>query len=1629
MSNQDGKIELPGSFEKGINTDIQDFHSDAASYIKARNASDNSVIGDLGNVKNEPANLFCTNAPYKIIGTIHLENTEWAIFSTDNIDSEIGVFDENDCSYRTVVNDRCLNFNQANLITGASRNTYDCSFRIYWQDKRNPDRTLDIGNVPWIQDCNEIDGCNICTDTDELDCTKILLESIITPPCANLTRGPQGGNVLNGSYYVQLAYSINGVRVTDYFLPSNVLSLFDHSNLNTSLILEVDNLDQNFDEYQVVVVQNIAEKTSARLFGTYSTGQNRITIDFIDPTLPAVKLGDLVITNPIAETSEGIFSVGSYLFRTGISGKFDFNYQPLANQIRAKWQTVEYEHYYYRDGGTNIGHMRDEVYSYFVRWVYTTGDKSRAYHIPGRPPVSYLAPDGQTYQEDDNYGNTTDPNNIEFLQGTTPKVYEIFNTATGTTLPVPIILPDGGIVTAEGEMAYWESEEIYPNDKPEIWGDLCGKPIRHHKFPENTIFNGAYSDITNHYTNDKIRVLAIAFENIQAPVDNNGNIIPNIVGYEILRGSRDGNRTVFYKGLINNMREYEIPDTVALNRQGLYPNYPFNSLLPDAFNSTSEVTFEPVLGNSGPTANPDKYIGYNPNPNYSKKHFTFHSPDTMFLKPFLSMKELKIYGAAYGIAESFYTEVRNHPKHVFVTDLTFWVSLVFGLGTAIAKAVGDRTYTQKAPTWYTYPIHAGTTNTVSAPVNAAAGVTFTGIDAANNLADTINQEITSLLASLSGVNLTETALETANAAGTAASALTLGGGITMGGVEITYSGKRDLPTLVKTVLAFPTFATDVSEGADALIDLIRNVSKKRNFALQYMGYCGYENFAVPYSNNRRRLINDAFYLDSHLQNYKTNFRINNVLRAKTVTFDVSNDVVDLTGNLEDTTMLNILASDLPSVTNAFNRRASSHYVAFKSRLRNQYGQLDNIRMIPAVTCPIDLNITRTSGTIFGGDTYIGRFQEKNTFYHFYRWLYDLPDFAEWNYHLYDAVQHTAFWMDTEPFDVMEFVNSVVPALQQAVQNGSVQQFFTNLVTPSDKHSFDRLSGQTFDPNENPGQGVFTVRNAYIYLFHSSVRDFFVETELNIDHRDYLDNNAGKHWDALQNLQEMFDPSIIDAGNIYSLDRSMSIGELPYTKISWAKIQDRDYNPLKAETCYTDFPLRLLYSLPQEEQSKQDNWSVFLANNYKDFRSKVVAIKAIQKTGILILFENHSPGIYPGVDELQLKSGTSITVGDGGLFARQMQRLSNTDEEYEYGSCQNRRAVANTPVGIYYISQKQGKIFTLSDGLREITMSNNEYWFNQYLPYQLLEDFPDFDLIDNPVIGIGCQVIYDNEYRTVYFCKKDYRLRERYRDGSVVYIGNGIFRYNGFLNVALDNEEFFENASWTVSYDPMEDKDVSYHDWHPDLAMGAKNTFLTVKDNGIWKHNNRCDLYCNYYGVDYPFEVEFKTDTGTTVTTLRTIEYMLEVYQYDDNCRDRFHVLDFNFDEAVVFNSEQVSGLLRLNLSPKNDPITLASYPIVGFNEIDILYSKEEHKYRFNQFWDITRDRGEFTPTLFTTIWNTQSNGYIKTLNPVNLNYTKNALELKKFRHYDNRVILRRNICGANNMHLQIATKKFQRSYR
>ena len=357
----------------------------------------------------------------------------------------------------------------------------------------------------------------------------------------------------------------------------------------------------------------------------------------------------------------------------------------------------------------------------------------------------------------------------------------------------------------------------------------------------------------------------------------------------------------------------------------------------------------------------------------------------------------------------------------------------------------------------------------------------------------------------------------------------------------------------------------------------------------------------------------------------------------------------------------------------------------------------------------------------------------------------------------------------------------------------------------------------------------------------------------------------------------------------------------------------------------------------------------------------------------------------------------------------------------------------------------------------------------YFICKLLEDFPDYPYADNPVAGIGTQAVYDNYNSVLYFCKKDWKLKEFGPDGfplagRVVNINTAkesYFNYYPYVNgkpsdvpykLALGDERIFEKASFTISYDPKSKFWISYHDWHPDLVVPTRDSFVSTKLNGFYKHGIACNDYCNFYGVQYPFEIEFPVSTGQTVTTLKSVEYVLECYRREQRyCVDQFHVLDYNFDKMVVYNSEQISGYLNLNIFPKNNIVLSLDYPRVNVNNnsFDILFSKEENKYRINQFWDITRNRGEFptgsayppsgqlipgTTELLGNyaqeiLWATEANGYIKSIRPQAVNYNKLETERKKFRHMVNYMYLSKANSRDTNMILKLFNTKNQYSLR
>jgi len=645
----------------------------------------------------------------------------------------------------------------------------------------------------------------------------------------------------------------------------------------------------------------------------------------------------------------------------------------------------------------------------------------------------------------------------------------------------------------------------------------------------------------------------------------------------------------------------------------------------------------------------------------------------------------------------------------------------------------------------------------------------------------------------------------------------------------------------------------------------------------------------------------------------------------------------------------------------------------------------------------------TSGPIFGGDCFINKFAVKRNHHFFSQFLHDVPDGYIYDYRIYRNVAYPRYWLNSTPYDL----------------SGLVSQSPTRSKTPRNSYNLD--CGQ------ETGNALTVVKDKYFYLFNSGVIEFFVESDYNLDFRDWKKEYPNFYFRYNENLSTIFRSDRIEQPEEFYYDYTYSKQLLENT----ATQQSILFDPSIEKTCYTYLKNRVIYSLPAYKDQKADNWLTYLANNKYDFPlsefGNLTAMHGVDNQQIMFLFDKASPYITIGRDELQLDgSGKKITLGDGGLFTREPRPIAYTD--YYYGNSQSSLAFVNTQFGSFYPSQRQGRIFIWrGQSFDEISRNGMHFWFKNYLPSKLLEQFPNYKFPDNPIKGVGLLSVFDNTSEKYYLIKRDYSAIS---GKTISYDADKNRFYDGNSIISLGDKNYFEDASWTISYDPKTQSFISYHDWHPDLVLQTEKHFMTIKNNAIWKHNNRTDSFCNFYDVPYPFEIEYVINNGANVEILRNIEYYLEAGRYFSDGRDFHTSLDDNFDTVVISNAEQISGYLHPVIQPKKSMKSLLDYPLIDVaNEwIKVLYNKEEQRIRINQFWDITKDRGEFDKKNIP-LWLTATNGYIRTINSKGVDYSKRPQFRKKFRNQWHKILLSKTLSGNTKMIFKFSNAKENPSFR
>ncbi len=581
----------------------------------ALNAAVENFDANSVNYQNELGNELCLEFPenFVLIGKHFInEQNKHIFFITNPVtgDSQIGYMENNDCIYHTLVDTPCLNFNVNYPIHKSVHRITNCSTEIYWTDGYNPRRHLDINNIPLIIKS----GTPVCDPvyTSEIDCNQLNIQPNFDIPILSITDVSNTGNLTSGTYQFAVQYGdAAGNPLTSYYNVTNPVPIADTTitsvNFNypvgKSIVVDITNLDTTglYKYFNLAVIKTINGVSSVELAGIYSIESSSKQITYTGQSVTDIRLStsDIFEKFPYYEIAQDLTTAQDILIWSNLTSIDRINYQKIANKVKLQWETYRIpatENYADEVNAANLkSYLRDEIYPFEIQFLLLNGKETDGFHIPGRS----LFPEELSYSDipetDDDF--IGEPTYYAGDVGYSP-YWKIYNTAINHGY-TPDYSSDPSYKGSYeyGEFAYWESTEEYPCNS-EVWGELAGQKIRHHKFPdvlvspifESKTFIDRGSMVMG---NDAVFPIGVKVNPDQIKALINASSLTTeqkseIVGFRILRGNRSTNKSVIAKGILRNVNKYERDD-----REYYFPNYPYNDLHEDAFiNSTNNAYAE-----------------------------------------------------------------------------------------------------------------------------------------------------------------------------------------------------------------------------------------------------------------------------------------------------------------------------------------------------------------------------------------------------------------------------------------------------------------------------------------------------------------------------------------------------------------------------------------------------------------------------------------------------------------------------------------------------------------------------------------------------------------------------------------------------------------------------------------------------------------------------------------------------------------------------------------------------------------------------------------------------------------------------------------------------------------------------
>lgn len=409
---------------KGLFKDRSPSEQPEGTYTFALNAIAENDAGEEFLLSNEESNFHCADIPGTIIGNVYMNNNRFALLSVDYDGglepiSYIGIFYADTCTYEfhvedseTISNNK-LNFSELHQADITYRLRRGCEDIIYWTDNYNRPRQYNF-NKP---DRYKNQAGQFVKNKFDLQ-----RKYSTIPEFKNLDVLDTGGTLLPGGYNISIQLVDDSLNPTEWITTSQVLHIYHDSiskdfpliagSINSaddyinfgesskSIKIELQNLDLEFPYYRLAIIASnsgagiVNEVFYTDLISTASpsftyTGTNHLTRGSVEE----VKMFDAII-----EKADSIEQTENILYLANTSGP-DAKFcalQRYASQIEADCITKEVALASLEDSANSkhpsqqfnsgLFYMPGEIYSFGIVYIFYDNTLSPVFHIPGKAP-------------------------------------------------------------------------------------------------------------------------------------------------------------------------------------------------------------------------------------------------------------------------------------------------------------------------------------------------------------------------------------------------------------------------------------------------------------------------------------------------------------------------------------------------------------------------------------------------------------------------------------------------------------------------------------------------------------------------------------------------------------------------------------------------------------------------------------------------------------------------------------------------------------------------------------------------------------------------------------------------------------------------------------------------------------------------------------------------------------------------------------------------------------------------------------------------------------------------------------------------------------------------------------------